>query len=216
MEPAPVGPGSLVAPEAQRAIETGECPGEVLDSATHADSQLLAGYRLSVVSAFTSTSTATAASGVASTDGALHWCVDVDALGRSARRPAGRTPRRLPCLAGGPTSGPGRRGRRPAAVPKGGVDGQHRPQIWTNNPRERLNSEIRPHTDLVGMSPDRTALIRLVGAVLAEQNDEWTVARRCVGLGLLAKAVLHPIESEIDAATLPTELTVKPQNEITE
>jgi putative transposase len=76
-------------------------------------------------------------------------------------------------------------------------------QIWSNNPSERLNREIRRRTDVVGIFPDRDALIRLVGAVLAEQHDEWAEGRRYLGLDVLARARITAVP---DTATNPAEV----------
>ena len=80
-------------------------------------------------------------------------------------------------------------------------------QVWSNNPNERLNREIRRRTDVVGIFPDRNSVIRLVGAVLAEQHDEWAEGRRYLGLELLAKARLALVPDDQEVTNTPLALT---------
>jgi len=63
----------------------------------------------------------------------------------------------------------------------------HWRQIHSTNPLERLNKEIIRRTNVIGIFPNEAAIVRLVGALMLEQNDEWAVTRRYMTLETVAK-----------------------------
>jgi putative transposase len=75
-----------------------------------------------------------------------------------------------------------------------GFPKEHWRQLWSNNSLERLNKEIRRRTDVLGIFPDRSSIVRLIGALLAEQNDEWAVARRYMSADSITKALTNAVD----------------------
>ena len=79
---------------------------------------------------------------------------------------------------------------------------EHRRQIASTNPLERLNKELKRRSAVVGIFPNRAAVLRLLGAILAEQNDEWLVGRRYFSEGSM-RTVLGPAEEPTPSLEAP-------------
>ena len=73
---------------------------------------------------------------------------------------------------------------------------QHRSKLHSTNPLERLNKEVKRRADVVGIFPNEASIIRLIGAVLLEQNDEWQLQHRYMQVEAMAELLTPANEAE--------------------
>jgi len=78
---------------------------------------------------------------------------------------------------------------------------EHRRQVWSTNSLERLNKEVSRRCNVVGIFPSRQSLLRLTGALLEEQTDEWAVGRRYFSTESMNK-LYEPLQEEVVQALL--------------
>ena len=78
---------------------------------------------------------------------------------------------------------------------------QHRVKLHSTNPLERLNKEVKRRADVVGIFPNEQSIIRLIGAILLEQNDEWQLQSRYMQVEAMAE--LNTQSNEAQPAQIP-------------
>ena len=82
-----------------------------------------------------------------------------------------------------------------------GFPAQHRTKLHSTNPLERLNKEVKRRADVVGIFPGESGIMRLIGAVLLEHNDEWQLQHRYMQVEAMAELLIPPlIEGEVTPA----------------
>jgi transposase-like protein len=79
---------------------------------------------------------------------------------------------------------------------------QHRVKLHSTNPLERLNKEVKRRADVVGIFPNEQSIIRLIGAILLEQNDEWQLQSRYMQVEAMAE--LNTQSNEVELTQIAT------------
>ena len=83
---------------------------------------------------------------------------------------------------------------------------QHRAKLHSTNPLERLNKEVKRRADVVGIFPSEQSILRLIGAVLLEANDEWQLQHRYMQVEAMAELMPPIIEGETEALAPPARI----------